>query len=356
MKNFFYNISGGNPASLVKPCLGSFFDGLCKILPAAVILDVINTIFTPYMNPGTVMDIRRLWIASLILLGWTMVQYMASNFAYIHTFTTAYQASASGRTALAEHLRTLPLGFLGSRDPGDLTTMMLGDYAVVEHTISHHFPQIVSGIIFPLLAFIGLAFINWKMALSMFAALPISLLTIKFATLLLQRLGKSHVKARVDSASRLQEYLLGMKEIKAHGLSGNRFARLDEAFKRLMHESIRIEGILGPVMMVAIALMSAGLPIMTMVGAYLMAAQELTLPVFLVFLLIGTRIFEPITLVLVNYAEIRYSAISAERIMQIRREESLRGHLEAPASGEIVFANVSFGYGAREVLHNISFP
>lgn len=355
IKKFFYNISSGNPKALFMPCFAAFIEGICKIVPAALIFDVINTIYVSFAEPATPLNTSRLWTIAAILIGWMGVQYAASNFAYSQTFTAAYNASASGRISLADHLRKLSLGFLGSRDPGDLTTMMLGDYTTVETTISHHVPQMISAIAFPILAFIALAYINLQMAIAMFIALPFSLLIVWLSVGLQSRLGKSHVKAKVDSASRLQEYLLGMREIKAHNLSGVRFQRLQEAFARLRRESIRMEGIIGSVMMVAIAVMRAGLTLMIFMGAFLLAGGELTLPVFLIFLLLGTRVFEPMTMVLVNYAEIRYSVLSAERIMQIRHEQPLSGNQGVPEGNNIEFKNVSFAYENTDVLKDVSF-
>lgn len=355
MKKFFYNISSGNPRSLRVACVTSFIDGFCKIVPAAVILDVIHTIYRAFADVHIPLDVARLWGASLFLIGWMAIEYIVAGFAYSKTFTAAYDASANGRISLAEHLRKLSLGFFGSRDPGDLTTMMLGDYALVETAVSHFVPQLVSAAALPVIAFVSLLFINWQMAAAMFVALPFSLLIIWFSRGLQTRLSKDHIKAKVDSASRLQEYLFGMREIKAHNLSGERFKRLQDAFYRLMKESIRIEGLLGSVMMVAIAMMRSGLTLMIFTGTYLLTGGELTLPIFLVFLLLGTRVFEPLTMVFINYAEMKYAAFSAERIMQIRSEKPLSGSGPAPVGQSITFKNVCFGYEKEAVLKNVSF-
>lgn len=354
MKRFFFNVSSGSPKTLVMPCFASFIEGLCRILPAVLIFEVFSAVYLSFAD-GTPPDMPRLWTVALILAVWLVIQYLAGYFAYNQTYTAAYDASARGRIALAEHLRKLSLGFLSSRDPGDLTTMMLGDYAMVETTISHHLPQLVSAVAFPVIAFAALSFIDWRMALAMFAALPVALAVVWLSTGLQLKLGKRHVKAKVDTASRLQEYLLGMREIKSHNLSGERFTRLKEAFARLMRESIRLEGLIGPVMMVAIAIMRAGLTLMVFTGTYLLAGGTLTLPVFLAFLLIGTRVFEPLTAVLTNYAEIRYSVLSAERIMEIRREEPLPGDEEAEGENAVEFQNVTFAYGDKDVLQDVSF-
>ncbi len=355
MKKFFYNMSSGHPKTLVMPCFAAFVNGLCKILPAALLFEVFNTVYLYFASPDTTLDIAHLWLVSAILIGWILVLFISFSFEYNKTLTASYDVSAKGRTALAEHLRKLSLGFLGSRDPGDLTTMMLSDYTQVETTNAHYLPQLVSAVTFPVLAFVSLLFFSWKMALAMFVAIPVSLIIVWLSAGLQLRLGKNHVKAKVDSASRLQEYLLGMREIKAHNMGGERFERLREAFQRLMRESIRIEGIMGSVMMVAIAILRSGLTVMISVGSYLLLDGELTFPVFLVFLLLGTRVFDPMTAVLTNYSSIRYSVLSAERIMEIRHESPLPGSKAAPEGNSIRFENVTFSYDEGNVLSDVTF-
>jgi ATP-binding cassette subfamily B protein IrtB len=354
MKKTLYNITSGHPRSLLVPSISCLLDGICKIVPAALILEIFNVIFAHYQT-GEPINTGRMWLIAGILLGWIAVQYIVYSWSYDKTYYVSYEASARGRISLAERLRRLSLGFFGSRDPGDLTTMMLGDYSLVETTISHHFPQLISGIALPLIAFICLFFVQWELALAMFIALPLSLLIIYLSNNFQTRLGKSHIKAKVDAASRLQEYLLGMREIKAHNLSGTRFKRLQEAFHRLMHESIKIEGAIGPVMMLAIGLMRSGLTLILFTGAYLLVAGELTLPVFLIFILLGTRVFEPLQVVMVNYAEIKYATVSAERIMEIQQHPLQPGTDYPPDGNRIEFDNVTFAYEDQDVLKNVSF-
>ena len=353
MKKILYNITSGNPRSLIVPSVASLLDGLCKVVPAVLILELFNIIFRHFQT-GESLDTARMWLVAGILALWLLVQYAAYSWSYDTTYDVTYEASARGRTALAERLRKLPLGFFGSRDPGDLTTMMLGDYTLVETSISHHFPQLISGLALPVLAFVCLIFVEWHLALSMFIALPVSVLIISLSNNFQARLSTAHIKAKVDAASRLQEYLLGMREIKAHNLSGPRFERLREAFHRLMRESIRIEGLIGPIVMAAIGLMRAGLTLVVVVGAYLLGGGSLTLPVFLVFILLATRVYEPLQVVMVNYAELKYATVSAERIMDIQQHPVLPGTGAPPEDNTIEFLDVTFAYDDHDVLQNVS--
>lgn len=356
MKGFLYNITGGKPKSLIKPCLTAFVEGLCRLLPAGLIFAVFNIIFQNFAEPGTGLELGQLWAVCGLLAAWMLAHYIAYLMMYKNTINAAYDASASGRIALAEHLRRLPLGFLESRDPGDLTTMLISDYAEVENLIAHSLAQLVSAFFFPLAAFASLLFFNWQLALAMFAPLPLAVFFMLLSSGLQKRLGQSHIQAKVDSASRLQEYLYGMREIKSHNLSGSRFSRLKEAFARLRDESIKIEGVIGSLIMPSIVLIRSGLSIMLFVASWLLAGQAVTLPVLLLFLLLGTRVYDPLTVALTSYASIRYSAICAERIMRVREEKTQPGWQEnIPALNGIEFENVTFSYGNDVVLDNVSF-
>lgn len=70
-----------------------------------------------------------------------LVMALAERTSYRANFRGAYEMSASGRIALAEHLRKLSLGFLSRRDPGDLSSMLVTDFTMAETGISHHCPN-----------------------------------------------------------------------------------------------------------------------------------------------------------------------------------------------------------------------
>ncbi|WP_339225154.1 ABC transporter ATP-binding protein [Paenibacillus sp. FSL H8-0332] len=356
MNNYFYNISGGQPRSLWSSAIAAILDGIAKVIPAALLVDMFNTLYMSFANPGSALDIRRMWLVSIILLLWFAVEYAAYASLYNKTYKAAYSLSAIGRLTLAEHIRHLSLGFFGRRDPADITNLLLSDYGQVEQTISHNVPQLISAVILPLLALVGLVFVDWRMALAMFAAIPLGALLLWMTDSLQARLSANHVEAKNEAASRLQEYLSGIREIKAHNMGGKRFERLRLSFDQLKRASIRLEGIMGPLIMGAMLLTRSGLTIMIFVGSYLLAGGTLSLPVFLLFLLIGTKVFEPLTAVLMNYGEIRYSAYSAQRIMDVQQEMPMQGTRSNMLPGEIVFDAVTFGYDAGlPVLQDLSF-
>ncbi|MFT8872145.1 MAG: ABC transporter ATP-binding protein [Sporolactobacillus sp.] len=354
--NYLYNISSGNPKSLWPSVWSSLVEGLVRLLPTILVIDVFNTIYLSFAHPDTPLNVARLWVSSALLVILLIPQFISSVAAYNRSFLAAYHVSATGRIKLAEHIRKLSLGFLSSRDPADLTNMMLSDYALVEEGVSHHVPQMVSSVVFPMLAFISLLFVNWQLSVAMFIALPFAVAVVFLTNHVQEKLSKNQLAAKNEAASRLQEYLRGIREIKAYNMGGERFDRLRHAFEDLMHQSIRLEGLMGPILMTAITFVRSGFPIMLFAGTYLLMHGQVTLPIFLMFLLVGVRVFEPLTVLLTSYGELRYGAYSAKRVMSILKEEPLTGTEAVPAHGDITFDHVTFGYQpAHPVLHDVSF-
>jgi len=356
LNKYLYNISGGHPRSLWSSAVAAILDGIVKIIPAALLVDLFNSIYRSFAEPSGGLDTSRMWIVSIILVLWMAVEYAAYASLYDKTYKAAYSLAASGRLSLAEHIRKLSLGFFGKRDPGDLTNLLLSDYGQVEHTISHNLPQLISAVMLPVLALTGLIFLDYRMALAMFVAIPLGALLLWLTDSIQASLSEKHVRAKNEAASRLQEYLSGIREIKAYNMGGQRFERLRFAFDNLMRASIRLEGVMGPMIMGAMLLARSGLTLMIFAGSFLLVGGTLSLPVFLLFLLVGSKVFEPLTVVLMNYGELRYSAYSAQRIMDVQGEEPLQGSESIQASGPIVFDNVTFGYDPNmPVLKELSF-
>lgn len=221
MKNYLYNISGGNPRSLLPSVIAAILDGIAKIVPAALLVDIFNTIYKSFAEPDKGLDINRMWVVCCILFAWLLVEYAAYASLYDKTYRAAYSLAASGRLKLAEHIRHLSLGFFGKRDPGDLTNLILSDYGQVEHTISHNLSQLISAIVLPVLAFGGLLLVDWRMAVAMFVAVPLGVALLWLTDSIQARLSENHVRAKNEAASRLQEYLSGIREIKAHNMGAN---------------------------------------------------------------------------------------------------------------------------------------
>lgn len=352
--NILKNITVGRPKKLIKPIFFTVLVNLVNVVPFMLSIETVRIIFNSFANPETGLDTSRLWMIIGILFAYMIIMFLAEKPAYRSTYRDAYDISASGRASLAEHLRKLPLGYITSRDPGDLANMMMGDFTLVETGVSHIVPQLFGALAMPLLAFISLLFIDWRMSVAMFIALPVAVLVLWMNTKTNKRMADRQMKSKLDAGNRLQEYLLGIRVIKAYNMVGERFERLEASFRKLMKESIRFEALTGPIILFTITLIRSGLTLMVLTGAYILVGGSLDLLTFVMFLVIGSRVYDPLSTALMNFAELRYDERAGERILNLMKEEEMGGSKEPNGNTDIEFKNVSFGYGDKEIIHDLS--
>lgn len=352
--NAIKNITIGHTERLYKPVGYTMLANLVNIVPFCLSIEAIRIIFSAFDGSGQPLDTTRLWWIFGIMAVYMLVMALAERASYRANFRGAYEMSASGRLSLAEHLRKLSLGFLSRRDPGDLSSMLVTDFMMAETGISHHLPQLMGAIVMPVLAFASLVWIDWRMAVSMFAALPFAMLVLWASTKAQRSLSGRQIQAKINAGNRLEEYLQGIRVMKAYNLIGDRFVRLRDAFAELRRACIRQEALLGPFVLLSITLVRAGLTMMVLCGTYLLLGGQLSILVFVLFLVVGSRVFDPLTSALTNFTEFRYFSIAGGRILSLMNEPEMKGEQQSPAAGDIRFEHVSFAYQDKEVLHDIN--
>ena len=352
--NAIRNITIGNTKRLYKPVGYTMLANLVNIVPFCLSIEAIRIIFNAFDGSGQQLDTTRLWLIFGIMAVYMLVMALAERASYRANFRGAYEMSASGRLSLAEHLRKLSLGFLSRRDPGDLSSMLITDFMMAETGISHHLPQLMGAVVMPVLAFASLIWIDWRMAVSMFAALPLAMLVLWASTKAQRSLSGRQIQAKINAGNRLEEYLQGIRVMKAYNLLGDRFIRLRDAFAELRRACIRQEALLGPFVLLSITLARAGLTMMVLCGTYLLLGGELSVLVFVLFLVVGSRVFDPLTSALTNFAEFRYFSIAGGRILTLMNEPEMKGERQSPTAGDIRLEHISFAYQDKEVLHDIS--
>ena len=356
--NAIKNITIGQTSRLHRPVGYTMLSNLINIVPFCLSIEAINIIFRAFSTKDAVLDTQRLWTIVGLLVVYLSVMLWAERKAYRANFRSAYEMSAEGRTSLAEHLRRLSLGFLSRHDPGDLSSMLITDFAMAETGMSHHLPRLMGALVMPILAFLSLVWINWRMAVAMFASLPFACLILWLSTSVQNRLSGAQINAKIEAGNRMEEYLQGIRVMKAYNLLGSRFTRLRDAFLNLKRAAIRQEALLGPFVLLSISIVRAGLTLMVVCGAYLLLKGQLDVLTFVMFLIVGSRVFDPLTSALTNFTEFRYFSIAGGRILSLMKEPEQTGTRQAPESGDITFEHASFAYQDKQVLHDIccQFP
>jgi len=307
---YFFKITD---TRISKIAWGEFLHGMFLAAPTGILLIVIWELFKDDPNIQkiwtqiivmAIMFVGQLWIARRVMLNTNQV---------IHTMTSKL------RIILGDHLQKLSLGFYKRRDPGDLASVVLQDVSNFEIIFSHTNQEIFGAIFGTFFLSLFLLVLSWELALLMVLAIPLAFLFVIIAGKVMQKPGQKHIASRNETSSRFIEYIQGIRHLKAFNRTGDRFSILKQAFNELRKNSIKLEVIPGPFVITSFVVFELFFLLMVYLGIGRINGATMTIPVFIAFLIVGYRLFEPLKLLMVDYALLRYMSVSVKRIIQLMK-------------------------------------
>lgn len=290
-------------------------------------------------------------IGCLVLIGiTTYIQYNS-------TFIATYVESGVRRITLAEKLRKIPLSYFGKKDLSDLTSTIMADCATIETASSHWIPELFGSCISTLLVAISLFFFDWRMAIAALWVLPVSFIIVICSGNVQKKLGRHQMKLKMACADGIQECLETVRDLRANSAEDDYMVGLDKKIKAVEKHSIVTE--LGTAVFVASAqmILKLGIATVALTGGILLSKGSLDVLTFFMFLLLVSRLYDPMQVSLQNLAAIISADVQCERMDEILSHKVQNGTTEMNNNGfDIKFENVGFSYDTNnEVLSDVSF-
>ncbi len=346
----------GEPKRLLPALIWSIVAAIFKGLPFSFLFAAIWLLFEPLSN-GSSPELSKLLAVSGGLAVSLVLQFFITRKTEMTANGDTYFMVADGRVKLGEHLKKLSMGFYCGQDPGDLIAVLLQDYQNIEMVISHTLPSIVSAIVAPLLVLIALFFLDPQMALITAAVIPLAVPVILLTRKLAITLGEKQMSGKVRLANSVLEFVQGFKAVKAFNLQGKKLNEFEENVEAFRKESIALEAGLAPTVILGSFIIQAGFAVLILSGITLLVNQEITIFKVLVFIIIGGRVYDPLSSALLYSALLNYLGLSAKNVEKTLNTQTLSepAVMRTPTGSDIEFHSVSFSYGSIPVLKNISF-
>lgn len=278
-------------------------------------------------------------------------------FQYNGTYLATYVETGKRRILLAEKLRKIPLAYFAKTDLADLTTSLMNDCDVLEKSQSHFLPPLIGAVISTTLMSCMLFFLDWKMAVSVLWVLPISFVLILCSSRVQNHLMKKTTDARVSYESGIQECIEAADDLRSNNAEKLYLEGLEQKIKAFEKHSIWAE--FGKASFIAASglILRFGIATTVFMGAALLIDREIDLFTFLFFMLIVSRIYDPLDAALQNLAMIVSTNTNTARMNEILDQKVQDGAKELTNKGyDIVFKNVVFAYeNGEKVLDGVSF-
>ncbi len=329
------------------------------MIPFGVTLQMFIELIRPLT--GGQISWQRMWLLLGSGLVGAIVVFLCCKNDYRKTYVVSYMESENARTSLAEHIRRLPMSVFNSKDLTELTTNIIGDVHTTEHILSHLVPQLIANLISIAVICLMLAVYDWRMALAMFITVPLAFFIIYTSRRIYGKLSKKHIDAQMAASGQVQEYLEGVKVIRACNLDGERFAALEGALKTMKRLAIQTEFGTGIFVTGAQVVLQAGVGLTVFLGAVLLTGGQIRLIPLLVFLMVVVRIYGPVVTELTMLPEFFYHRIVLRRIRDLVAIKPMEGSGETPITRyDIELSGVDFRYqeNGERVLQDITvtFP
>lgn len=312
------SISCGQARRLAKPIVLTTAANIVELAPFAFLTLVVAQIVS-----GAA-DIAAMWAACAAMGVLLVATFFVEHFAINASFSDGYKVSAESRTRFAEQIRKLPLGVLDEGGQARLTNTLMSDIAVTERGMTHVLPQVASGIAIVFIACVVLACVDWRLAAASLLGLPLSIVILAAGRNLRERRDERLSAARVEVASSLQDFFYGIEPVKASGEAEpvmNRVRSACEAYRDACIDQERVTGALNHLSGIAL---KAGLPATLAVAAALVGTKIDPL-VLVLFLMVGTRMYDPLSAAIMNWAELETSARAGQRVLEVLEQKPLPG-------------------------------
>ena len=299
---------------------------------------------------------RGLIYAALCIISVALIM-ISYRCVYKATYFSTYIESGVRRVSLAEKLRKLPLSYFGKKDLADITSTIMADAATLETGLSHWVPELIGAVISTTIASLSIMFFDWRMGLAALWPIPVAILIVVLSRNVQYRLSRRSMDAKMEVADGIQECIETMRDLKSCNaeqqyLKGL-FRKIDKVEKRAIISEV------GTAVFVVSAsfILKIGIGTVALAGSILLASGEIDVLTLFMYLLIASRLYDPLQSSLQNLAAVISLRTNVERMDEILFHSLQEGRPELTNSGyDIAFKDVRFGYGnGEEVLSNVTF-
>lgn len=336
---------------IIKGIIACAFQNMAFMLPTTLLYFLVSD-----MLGGGVQGGRITFYVVGCVICFALI-FLTTWFQYNNTFFTTYEESGKRRLGLAERLRKLPLSFFGKRDLADLTSTIMSDCEVIEKSTSHFIPGLFGSLISTILIAAGLFAFDWRMALAALWVIPVSVLIVILSYKVQDKVLVKSMAAKMSCADGIQEYIETVRDLKANNAEENYLSGLKNKIKGVEKSNIKAEFTTAVFVTGAGMVLKLGIATVALVGSALLVNGKLGVLTFFMFLLVASRLYDPMQAALQNLAAIIAMRTNVARMNEILEYPVQTGSDTLTNNGyDVVFDHVGFAYtGGEVVLKDVSF-
>lgn len=196
---------------------------LMSVLPFLFVYQIITPLVMGEAVDVTYIGIRVLGVAACLILH---ACFYVKGLSMSHE--AAFNILFRLRVSLQKRMEKLPLGEIQEKGIGSMKRIFVDDVDSIELLLAHALPEGFGNVAIPIIVYISLFAVDWKLALMSLASLPIGLL----AMVVMYRIGmkdmKNYYAAGKVMNNTIVEYINGMEVVKVFNKDGESYKRFEK--------------------------------------------------------------------------------------------------------------------------------
>lgn len=347
-----YALSRRGALDMVRACIAVCVADLVLMLPAGILYLLIGDLLDRKLGSDRIMIYAAGSAIAIILI--IVTQYIQYN----ATFLSTYRESGVRRTVIADKLRKLPLSYFGKKDLSDLTANIMSDCASMETASSHWIPELIGSVIATFIIGIGMfVMFDWRLALASFWVIPVAFLILITSAGAQRRAVKKNMRVKLRLNDGIQECLESIRDIRACNAQDRYMDGLEEKISAVEKQAMSTELMMSMYVSSAQMVLKLGIATTALVGGSLFATGKISVLTFFLFLMVASRMYDPMQTSLQNFAAIISTGVQCERLDEVLSHDVQTGSQELTNDGyDITFDHVRFSYSDdTRVLDDVSF-
>ncbi len=321
--------------------------------------------FVPYLIiakiVGELLSGNRQWsdylkLVLLMALFWTIrmtLHSFSTTLSHVATFTVL----GGIRKQLCEKLSKIPLGSVLDDNSGSYKNIIVERVDSMETTLAHIVPEFTSNLLLPIIMFIYILTIDWRLGLANLVGAFIGLICMA----IMMKKSQGGYELSVEKTKKLNdtavEYINGIEVIKAFGKTGSSYEKFVIAARKGADVFIDwMRRCIWPQSGTMSFLPATFLGVLP-VGLLLVKNGLITPENFITGIILSTGLITPLV-VAFSYTDdlLKMKTIFGEVTEILERDDMERPSeiTKKPEGTDIVLSDVRFGYKEKEVLHGIN--
>ena len=333
--------------SILLAVLGEMF-GIVPFLMVALLADEL------YRGTATIQRVLFFsGIAAICQLIKMLLTWRSSLMSHKISFTILKNI----REAITDRMAKVPMGVMLETPTGTFKNLIVDNVAKLEDSMAHFMPELPSNIAAPLCSILLIFILDWRMGLASLITIPLGILF--FAAMMRGYSPRmdNYMRSANDMNSSLVEYVSGIQVIKAFNRSASSYGKYSKSVNYFHDSTMEWWSQCWFWNAAARAVLPSTLLGTLPVGAWLYMEGTLSLPVFLISLVVPLGFVAPLMKVSEAMEQVSMIKGNLEQVTAFLKTPELVRPSEPVSLGERTyqFEDVHFGYKETEVLHGISF-